>query len=234
VTSIASDVRVADLVVEQPTRARVFERFGIDYCCGGRVPLAEACAERGIELDAVLEALAEPLEPGPEDVDWSATSLAALVDHVVAVHHAYLRQELPSLAALVDKVATRHGDRHPELLEVRETFEALAAELYEHMHKEEQILFPACVALEDGRADGFPFGTVANPIAMLVHEHDVVARALTHIAQLTDGFTPPADACTSFRAMIERLHVLDRDVRRHVHEENNVLFPRAISLEGAA
>lgn len=232
-TTIAPDVRVADLVIEQPTRARVFERFGIDYCCGGRVPLEQACADRGVPLAAVLDALAEPLVPGPEDIDWADLPLAALVEHVVTVHHGYLRDELPPLAALVEKVSGRHGDRHPELLEVRSTFEALADELATHMVKEEQILFPACLALEQGSAGEFLFGSVGNPIAMMIHEHDVVAAALGRMRELTDDFTPPADACTSYRAMLDRIEALDLDVRRHVHEENNVLFPRALALEAA-
>lgn len=230
-TTIAPDVRVADLVLEEPTRARVFEHFGIDYCCGGRVPLEQACAERGVELAAVLEALAEPLVPGPEDVDWTASSLAELVDHVVRVHHGYLRAELPSLAPLVEKVAGRHGGGHPELLEVHAIFMALADELFEHMLKEEQILFPACVALENGDAGPFLFGSVGNPIAMMVHEHDLVASGLAQMRELTGGFAPPEGACTSYRAMLERIHVLDGDIRRHVHEENNILFPRALALE---
>lgn len=232
-STVTSDVRVADLVVEQPTRARVFERFGIDYCCGGRVPLAQACADRGVPLSDVLEALSQPLVPGPEDIDWAGATLAALVDHVVTVHHGYLRDELPQLMALVEKVAGRHGEGHPELLEVRETFAGLADELATHMFKEEQILFPACLALEQGAAPAFPFGSVGNPIAMMIHEHDEVAAALGRIRQLTGDFEPPAGACTSYRAMLDRLHALDLDVRRHVHEENNVLFPRALALEAA-
>ncbi|MFN8221703.1 MAG: iron-sulfur cluster repair di-iron protein [Gaiellales bacterium] len=229
--SITATSPVADLVLEEPSRARVFERYGIDYCCGGRKPLEQACAEHGIEVGAVVAALEEQLVPGPEDVDWTKASLASLIDHIVNVHHRYLREELPQLGALVDKVASRHGDRHPELLDVRATFAELAAELQQHMLKEERVLFPVCEALEEGERPSLPFGSVENPIAAMRHEHDDAAHGLARIRELTDAFTPPSDACTSYRAMLDRLDTFDRDLRRHVHEENNVLFPRTVALE---
>jgi regulator of cell morphogenesis and NO signaling len=228
VTAIAAETHVAELVLEEPSRARVFERFGIDYCCGGKTPLETACAARGLDVDDVLAALAEPPPRGAEDVDWSTRSVAALVAHIVDQHHAYLREELPPLTALVDKVARAHGDAHPELAEVRETFTAVADELGEHMASEEQVVFPACVALEEG---GEPAPTsVARPIAAMLHEHDEVADGLTRLRALTAGYEPPEDACNSYRAMLDRLRTLELDVHRHVHEENNVLFPRALAL----
>lgn len=231
---VTADSHVSDLVLEQPTRARVFEQFGIDYCCGGRTPLEEACADKGIDLAAVITALEEPLLAEAEDVDWTAVSVSDLVDHIIGHHHAYLRAELPTLRMLVDKVATVHGERHPELGEVQRAFHLTANELEEHMVKEEQILFPACVALEQGVGGRFPFGSVASPIAMMVHEHDEVAAGLAGMRTATGGFAPPPDACNSYRAMLERLAVLERDTHRHVHEENNVLSPRAIALEAQA
>lgn len=230
-SSIATNAKVSDLVLEEPVRARIFERFGIDYCCGGRIPLAEACAKRGLDLTAVVQALDESAEPGPEDIDWRLVPVADLVDHIVGVHHTYLRLELPSLRQLVDKVATRHGDRHPELVEVQRVYEAISDELEQHMVKEERILFPACVALGRNEATTFPFGTVENPIAAMLHEHDVVAAGLERLSDLTGGYEPPVDACTSYRAMLGRLETFDTDTRRHVHEENNALFPRVIALE---
>jgi regulator of cell morphogenesis and NO signaling len=231
---VTADARVSDLVLEQPTRARVLERFGIDYCCGGRTPLEAACAEKGVDLEVVIAALTEPPAAEAEDVDWTAVSVAELVDHIVERHHGYLRDELPALRMLVDKVATAHGDRHPELRDVQGTFHVTADELEQHMLKEEHILFPACVALERGVGVAFPFGSVASPIAMMVHEHDEVAAGLARMRAATGGYAPPADACTSYRALLERLAVLEADTHRHVHEENNVLFPRAVELEGSA
>jgi regulator of cell morphogenesis and NO signaling len=234
VSTIAPEAHVAALVLEEPGRARVFERFGIDYCCGGKTPLETACADRGLDVGEVIAALEEPHDGEADDVDWTSVPVADLCEHIVDRHHAYLRDELPLLGQLVDKVARAHGGTHPELIDVRATFAALTGELEQHMVKEEQILFPACVALEEGAAGGFPFGSVENPIAIMQHEHDEVAAGLARLRGLTNGFDPPVDACNSYRAMLDRLHVLETDTHRHVHEENNILFPRAVALEAAA
>jgi regulator of cell morphogenesis and NO signaling len=233
-STITADTHVADLVIEQPSRARVFERFGIDYCCGGKTPLATACADRGVEVDTVIAALCEPLAAEEDDVDWTGVPVADLCTHIVEYHHGYLREELPPLRLLVDKVARVHGGAHPELLEVQAIFHATADELAQHMVKEEQVLFPACIALEQGAASGFPFGSVENPIRMMLHEHDEVAAGLAGLRAATRGYAPPVDACNSYRAMLGRLAVLESDTHRHVHEENNILFPRAIALEARA
>ncbi len=182
----------------------------------------------------MLAALAEPLGSEPDDVDWAAASVAQLCGHIVEHHHGYLREELPPLRALVDKVARAHGEAHAELLDVKETFHGLADELEEHMVKEEQVLFPACMALEAGAPADFPFGSVENPIRMMLHEHETVARGLARIQALTGGYAPPSGACNSYRAMLDRLQTLEVDTHRHVHEENNILFPRAAALEQAA
>jgi regulator of cell morphogenesis and NO signaling len=230
-TTISPDTHVSALVLEEPGRARVFERFGIDYCCGGETPLEEACAQRDLDVVAVIAALDESRSPEAGDVDWTAVPLSALADHIVEEHHAYLRQELPPLTALVEKVARAHGDVHAELEDVRDTFAAIAAELSEHMVKEEQIVFPACVALEAGNVGP---GSIEAPIQVMVHEHDEVAAGLARLRELTTGYEPPADACNSYRAMLDRLQTLELDTHRHVHKENNVLFPRALALASGA
>lgn len=231
-STISADARVASLVLDVPARARVFERFGIDYCCGGGVPLAEACAERGLLLEEVVTALADPGPGDVDDVDWSSASVAELVDHIVESHHGYLRQELPLLSALADKVARAHGEAHPELYEVHATFVHVAAELTGHMAKEELVLFPACLGLAEGEEPAGP-GSVAAPIQAMLHEHDEVAAGLRALRTLTGGYEAPAGACNSYRALLDRLETLERDTHRHVHEENNVLFPRALALEVA-
>jgi regulator of cell morphogenesis and NO signaling len=232
-TAVSGDARVADLVLERPSRSRVFERFGIDYCCGGKKALAAACADRGVDLDEVTMALDDPGPAEADDVDWRCRPLSELCDHIVNHHHAYLRDELPPMRLLVDKVATAHGSAHPELLDIRATFAATADELEQHMVKEEQVLFPACVALEAGDEAGFAFGSVENPIGVMLHEHDEVAAGLVELRALTHSYEVPGDACASYRSMLDRLHTLEVDTHRHVHEENNVLFPRAIDLEAA-
>lgn len=232
-SAITADAHVADLVLEQPSRARVFERFGIDYCCGGKTPLETACADRGLDLDIVIAALDEPRADDADDVDWTTEPVADLCAHIVDQHHAYLRDELPRLRQLVDKVARAHGATHPELADVQTAFGATADELEQHLVKEEQILFPACVALEEGAAGEFPFGSVESPIRMMLHEHDEVAAGLTRLRALTNGYEPPSDACNSYRSMLDRLHTLETDTHHHIHKENNILFPRAVALEAA-
>ena len=229
--AVSGDARVADLVLERPSRSRVFERFGIDYCCGGKKALAAACADRGVDLDEVTLALDDPGPAEADDVDWRGRPVSELCDHIVNHHHAYLRDELPPMRLLVVKVSAAHGGTHPELLDVCATFAALADELEQHMVKEEQVLFPACVALEDGDEAGFAFGSVENPIGVMLHEHDEVAAGLGELRALTHGYEVPGDACASYRSMLGRLHTLEVETHRHVHEENNVLFPRAIELE---
>ena len=228
-TVIDPEATVSSLVVEQPGRARVFERFEIDYCCGGKVPLRTACEQRELDVEVVVAALAEP---GDVETDWTARPLEELCDHIVDHHHGYLREELPPLRALVEKVDRAHGDRHPELHEVATTFAGLAQELEQHMVKEEQVLFPACVALEQGVDPHLPF-PVDAPISAMVDEHEEVAAGLSRLRALTAGYAPPADACNSYRAMLDRLETLERDTHMHVHEENNILFPRAAALEHA-
>lgn len=232
-SAIATDTHVSALVLEQPSRARVFERFGIDYCCGGNTPLETVCAQRGLDLNTVVDALDEQRVDEADDVVWTTAPLTDLCTHIVERHHAYLRDELPRLRQLVDKVASAHGDAHPELADVQKTFDAAADELEQHMVKEEQILFPACVALEEGAGGGFPFGSVENPIGMMLHEHDEVAAGLNRLRALTNTYEPPSDACNSYRSMLDRLETLETDTHRHIHEENNILFPRAVALESA-
>jgi|DewCreStandDraft_4_1066084.scaffolds.fasta_scaffold43304_3 regulator of cell morphogenesis and NO signaling len=224
---------VGALVAERPSRARAFEDLGIDYCCGGKKPLTEACAEHGLDLDAVITRLREAeATAGPSEVDWTQQSLTALADHIEDTHHAYLREELPRLTSLTQKVASRHGERRPEYVEVADVFGALRAELESHMMKEEMILFPICRQLDEAEGPAaFHCGSVRNPIRVMEIEHDHAAAALQRMRQLTAGFTPPDDACTTLRVMLDSLAVLEKDLHEHIHKENNILFPRAAARE---
>jgi len=231
-SSIDPATMVADLVVEQPGRARVFEQFGIDYCCGGKVSLEHACAARGLEpavITVVLEAIDSDDDEGEQD--WSTASLSELCDHIVDTHHAYLREELPRLSALVEKVAKAHGEAQPELLEVVDVYGGIAAELQGHMFVEEAVLFRACRDLEtNGWSD---LESLAGPVHAMDADHGTTGAALDRLRVLTAGYAPPPEACTSYRAMLDGLETLERDLHRHIHEENNILFPRALALEAA-
>jgi len=223
---------VGEFVREQPARARIFEDFGIDYCCGGKTPLSEACAKRGLDVDVVIRRLANVGSDALDSVDAGAMGLSELADHIVSTHHAYLRNELPRLDFMTEKVAGAHGDAEPRLHEIRRVFIACRAELDAHMLKEERVLFPMIRKLE--QADGpvsFHCGSLANPIRMMEHEHDQAGDAMARFKELTDGYVPPEWACNTYRAMVDALAAFERDMHQHVHKENNVLFPSALRLE---
>lgn len=228
---------VGQLVAERPERARVFERLGIDYCCGGKVSLAEACRKKGLDAGTVLQVLeaAEQGGGGVDQTDWTKASLRALCEHIVQTHHDYLRRELPRLTELTTKVAAVHGSGHAELEEVRYTFAVMRAELEEHMMKEERILFPMIAQIESGDAEaGMHCGGIQNPIRVMELEHDSAGAALARMRELTRDYTVPQDACNTYRVMLEGLAALEADLHQHVHKENNILFPRAIELTQGA
>lgn len=221
-------------VVAYPRVARVFEKLGIDYCCHGQVSLAEACRGRNLDGQRVLEDLSRAANSpaAAEEVRWDEASLTTLSEHIERTHHAYLRSELPRLEGLLAKVVGVHGAAHPELLETQRAFAALQADLVPHMFKEEQILFPAVRRLEQAVGpQAFPFGSVANPIRVMRHEHDEAGAALAAIRSSTRDFAAPSDACPTYRALLDGLRELELNMHQHVHKENNILFPRAIAAE---
>jgi regulator of cell morphogenesis and NO signaling len=231
---------VREIALNQPSSIPVFERFGIDYCCGGREPLAVACTERGVEIDAVLTALAQAAaEPAPEQTDWSKQSLASLSRHIVSHHHEYVREALPQLDALAKKVLAAHGPNHSELPELQYTLNQLDNELTRHQFKEEMIVFPYIEQLERSMAGNGPrphgcFSTVQSPVDRMVCEHDSAGELLAEMRELTGNYTVPPDACPTFHAFYNSLKDFERDLHMHIHLENNILFPRAIELEASA
>ncbi len=229
---------VRELAVEVPSATRVFERLGIDYCCGGGQSLEEACSSAKVKVDDVLRTLEAEAAPAAiaAAVDWTSASLAKLIDHIVATHHAYVKAEVPRLEQLIAKVASVHGQNHPELKQVQSEFRTLGAELGMHMMKEEQILFPYIAdmeaAVEAGRSiPPCVFGTVQNPVQMMVMEHDAAGENLHAMREATDGFRAPADACVSYTTLYRALAEFEADLHQHIHLENNILFPRAVEME---
>jgi regulator of cell morphogenesis and NO signaling len=217
---------VGAIAAAQAGAARVFEELGIDYCCGGRRPLADVCAARGLALPLVMDKLRDAAAASPER-NWSHASMTELADHVESAHHAYLKAELPRLTALIDKVVRAHGDRFPALAQIGQTFGALREEMLEHMEKEEGVLFPLIRAIE--RRDRRVPASLDGPIGCMIHEHDQAGALLAHIRELAGDYTPPPDACTSFRVLFQDLAALEQDMHRHVHKENNILFPAALA-----
>lgn len=229
-----SNSTVGEWVVDRPSRSRTFEKLGIDYCCGGRQRLAEVCREKGLAIEEVIETLTSADGGDAGQTDWSRAPLTELCDHIVATHHAYLNSELPRLQGIVGKVARVHGERHPEMTEIRAVFENLKSELESHMDKEEQVLFPMVRRMEQAtELPGFHCGSITNPIRVMEAEHDGAGDALAALRRLTADYGTPVDACNTWRAMADGLHQLEQDLHVHIHKENNILFPRAIALERA-
>ncbi len=225
---------VGQLVRERLGRARVFERLGIDYCCHGGTPLEEACAERSLAVPTVVAEIekSDARDAAADHTDYDAMPAAALADLIVATHHDYLKRELPRLDSLLGKVLAAHGERHRALFELRTVFDALRDELEAHLFKEERVLFPMIRQLEGAtRRPNLHCGSVNNPIRVMEHEHDSAGTALARIRALTGGYVAPGDACTTYRALLQGLAELELDLFRHIHKENNILFPRAASLE---
>ena len=236
--TLTTTKNVRDYAIETPQTIPVFEKLGIDFCCGGNRPLEEACAAANLNLDQVLQALetaiAEPARPS--DRELRSGSLAELVSHIVRTHHAFVRAQIPEVEHLLEKVHSKHGPNHPELTPIRTVFHGLGQELMMHMMKEENILFPYIERMEESVVQHEPilpppFGTVANPVGMMEREHDSAGIALRTLRETSRDYAPPADACTSFRALYTALENFERDLHQHIHLENNVLFPRALEME---
>jgi regulator of cell morphogenesis and NO signaling len=240
--SIDTQRTVAEIALERPQAAAIFEKLGIDYCCGGHKPLAAACEVAGIDVDHVanlLERTAGTDQSDAETTNWKDRSLASLINHIVQKHHAYCREECLRLEPLLAKVASKHGEHHPEVVRVQGLFTSLRNELSMHLMKEEQMLFPYIIGLEESVAHKSappraPFGTVQNPVRMMVEEHDNAGHLVKGIRGLTQNFTTPEDACTSYKALYQGLEAFEADLHQHIHLENNLLFPRAIALEERA
>ncbi|MBM3998966.1 MAG: iron-sulfur cluster repair di-iron protein [Planctomycetes bacterium] len=223
---------IGQLVARNPGLSRVFEELRIDFCCGGGRTVEAVCAERGLDVDAVVARLRDASAERGADPDCVAMTLSALCDHIEHVHHAYLRAELPRLSLWTDKVARVHGDRHPPLVDVRDVFARLREEMEHHMMKEEQILFPAIRRLDQEESmPQLAFGSIASPIHCMVREHENAGSALAQLRVLCDDYVPPHDACNTYRAMFHSLSELERDMHTHVHKENYILFPRAVERE---
>ena len=229
-----NQLTVGEIAAETPAAVRVFEKYRIEYCCGGNRPLGEVCQERGISTEAVLSEL-EQIGRRPDAArDWAKASLADLIEHILSTHHEYLKSELPALSARLARVIEAHRAAHSDiLLPLLQVFDGLREELTAHMRKEEMILFPAIRDLETARREGgspaaTPFGAIENPIRMMVMEHDSAGHALAEMRRLTEDYTPPADACATFRALYQGLEQMEADLHQHIHLENNILFPRAV------
>lgn len=227
-TIAPSGTTVAEIAANSLAAVRVFEKYGIDYCCGGKRPLDEACRLKGISSTLLRDELAAALETATTpETDWTQAPLGQLIDHIVDTHHAYLRRELPAIQARLDKVYRVYNQRFgPTLIGLPEAFAELRAELEPHLVKEEAILFPAIRALDGAQRSS----AIGNPIQVMEAEHEHAGRALESIRAITNGYSVPDHACNTYRALIIGLADLEKDLHLHIHLENNVLFPRAMAV----
>jgi regulator of cell morphogenesis and NO signaling len=237
--TVTTEKTVRELVLENPAATRIFEKAGIDYCCGGNQSLEQACRAANLPMDQVLhllEVAEPPTKAAQKDRDWQGEPLSDLIGHISAAHHTYTRTEINRLGPLFDKVCSVHGKNHPELLQVRASFQGLAQELTMHMMKEEMVLFPYVVRMEGAIIQNEPvlpppFGSVKNPVSMMEHEHDSAGNSLRAMRQASNAYVPPPDACISYQTLYKALADFEADLHQHIHLENNILFPRAIAME---
>ena len=230
---------IREIALENPATVRVFEEFKIDYCCGGRKSLEEACASLGVNPQIVSQKLASALDntSGSENAP-ERKPVGELADYIVANHHVFTKKEIERLTPLMEKVCSRHGEQHPELFELQKAFQELCYDLVPHFQKEEMVLFPFIKRLEiafnnDLSAPRPPFGTVQNPIRMMMTEHDTAGDILRKMREITAHYALPMGACPSYTALYFGFEELEKDLHQHIHLENNVLFPRAMEMENA-
>lgn len=233
-TKLTTASTVGAIVAERPHSSRVFERLSIDYCCGGRATLDQACQKKRLDAATVLTLLlSEPAAQVSEPKqNWQKSSLTDLADHIEQTHHAYLRAELPRLETMVRKVAAVHGKHHSWLLELDSVFAGFSASMQSHLLKEEQVLFPLIRQFEarQGLSQSNNGMNIENPIAVMEHEHADAGQSLERMRRLSHDYQPPANACATFRATLDGLAKLEADTHEHVHKENSILFPRAVDL----
>jgi regulator of cell morphogenesis and NO signaling len=234
------ETTIREVVATDFRTAAVFERFGLDFCCAGGRTIEQGCRDAGADESVVLReldsVLSTPAADAPRFASWDVPTL---VQYIVGNHHGYVRQALPPLLQHTRKIADVHGTRHPELIHVARLFERVAAEMTDHMMKEEKILFPFITDLAAAAGSGRPiprppFGTVENPIRMMEHEHEFVGDAMAEIREVTGGYAVPDDACGTYRVCLQELAAFESDLHAHVHLETNILFPRAIAIESGA
>jgi len=228
---------IGELVAKDYRTASVFKKYSIDFCCQGNRTIEEACEKKNIDTKKVLEDLVAMMEAKSESTtDYQSWPLDLLADYIEKKHHRYVQEKTLEIQPYLDKICKVHGERHPELLKIKEEFNASAGELAAHMKKEELILFPFIrkmtqAKMENIKVDAAHFGTVINPIQMMMDEHTVEGNRFRKIEELSNNYTPPQDACNTYRVSFSLLKEFEQDLHLHIHLENNILFPKAIEIE---
>lgn len=223
------DQQISDIVTTDYRAAGVFKQHGIDFCCGGHIPLSEVCEKKGLNQDELINQLSNLYTTPDKGMDFASWPISRLIDFIVGYHHGYVRDAVPRIQAFAQKVAWRHGETQPELVELFHTFNQLAAELTDHANDEEQRVFPVIRALANG--EELPNREeLSSMVNELETEHAVAGAALGKLRELTNGFNPPDWACNTYRILFKELEAFETDLHQHVHLENNILFPKAWTL----
>ena len=234
--NITADNTVAEIVTENIKTAHIFKKYGIDFCCGGGITIEEACSKKGVDYTLLEKELVTVDMVVDQEHDYNKWDLHFLIDHIINVHHKYVEESIPLLLQYANKVAKVHGHHYVEVVEINSLFHEVAQELLAHMNKEELILFPYIKQLVKAKKEGSTlsrphFGTVNNPIQMMEYEHENAGDIFKSIAKLSNDYTPPDEACNTFRALYAKLEEFEQDLHKHIHLENNILHPKAITLE---
>jgi regulator of cell morphogenesis and NO signaling len=229
---------IGTIVAHDYRMAGIFEREGIDFCCSGNRTIEAACTDLHLSPDLLITELQQAIQDTAKDgaTDYNSWPIALLADYIEQKHHRYVTAQIPVIKSMLEKIVRVHGGRHPELAEIAAHFDACASELAVHMKKEELMLFPFIRKMVRARQAGHdevasPFGTVKNPIAMMMHEHDAEGDRIRKIKQLSNDYTAPADGCNTYKAAFATLKAFEDDLHLHIHLENNILFPKAVELE---
>ena len=230
-----TNMTLAQIVSKNHRAASIFEKYHLDFCCKGKRSLQEACDEQSLSFNEVSKELETTfLQNEKRDLDFEKMSLSSLSEYIIAKHHEYVKGELPLIYGYLEKVSDKHGNRHPELHKIFQTFAAVKEEMESHMKKEEVILFPRIKELENlaDKKISVPVNInyYQSPIHVMEQEHDHAGSLLNEIRLLTSNYNPPADACTTYRLSFASLKNFEQDLHQHVHLENNILFPRTILL----
>ena len=233
---ITEEKTVAEIVTENIKTAAIFKKHGIDFCCGGGISLEKVCKKNDLKYDVIASELSRAAEATQKAYHYDSWELSFLIDHIVNIHHTYVSDNISTIFQYANKVAKVHGHHYKEVIEINDLFLEVANELSSHMQKEEQILFPYIKQLvqaeKEGNSLGVPhFGSVKNPIAMMEEEHEMAGDIFKRIAKLSNNYTPPKEACNTFRALYSKLQEFEEDLHQHIHLENNILHPKAKILE---
>ena len=234
--NVLASKTLAQIVTNNHKAASIFEKHHLDFCCKGKRTLEQACSESDIKIEEVIEQLEKVGETNGSKTNYNELSLAQLSEHIVSTHHNYVKNEMPALLGYLQKVASKHGDRHPEMNKVFQIFVAVKEEMEFHMQKEEMVLFPRIKDIENQIQEGkkvvINSSYLQSPINMMEQEHDHAGSMLAEIRNLTNNYNPPADACTTYQLSFASLQAFELDLHHHVHLENNILFPKALKMFG--